>query len=419
MTLFGKILLFFNLLAGGAFAYFAMQDFFGEKGKGNGRQAITAAGVRHLLLINGLPVGGEKGSKPGGDGKAAPSPELDDPESLPSDPEAEIPFKIVMAGGFRTETISKKLLETYFQAAGDGGSLGGGPVPNQLAEVKRVRAKIVDLLGKAEGPAKSTLLAGWLLLQAETFEERVAIQELMAAGTPEAAEAMEKRLLAKFDAVLAAPKPADAEATSKLADADAEDAAKQKEKIEKVEASRLLPQEESERRARLAHLLVHLDQSAAWQKRVMVVVGLRRFASAIAAQVERFRDMSARVEMLIATDQTSYLAEERSFLRLAIDRTEMSGRQAALKLKWSEQKLKEDNFVAERTTQLNAIKAQLKKMKAEVDELLAKQTTVEAGLFEVQREVAITLDEVYQLELKLEARERDLLRLPPRPVGKE
>ena len=40
--------------------------------------------------------------------------------------------------------------------------------------------------------------------------------------------------------------------------------------------------------------------------------------------------------------------------------------------------------------------------------MLAQQSTIESGLFEIQREVAITLDEVYQFEKELAERERQL-----------
>jgi hypothetical protein len=92
MTIFGKVLIFFNLLVAGAFAYVSVQAYHGEKGKGNGRQHITAAGVRHVLLVDGLPLGADNG----------------DPSELPSDPEAEIPFAVNLAGGFRTKTVGKK-----------------------------------------------------------------------------------------------------------------------------------------------------------------------------------------------------------------------------------------------------------------------------------------------------------------------
>ena len=40
--------------------------------------------------------------------------------------------------------------------------------------------------------------------------------------------------------------------------------------------------------------------------------------------------------------------------------------------------------------------------------MLARQGTIESGLFEVQREVAITLDEVYKFEAELAEHERKL-----------
>ena len=222
MTIFGKILLVFNLLAGGAFAYFAMQDYFGEKGKGNGRQAITAAMLRHIILVDGLPFGGEKGKSPT---SGEPNSLLDDPLDMPSDPEAEIPFKIVMGGGFRTDTISKPLLEAYWKAVGDGGVLAPGanatPPPKQLAELTRLRAKLEELLKKAEASTeKLALLSGWLLYQSQTYDERVAIQNLTDLKNPDGSakipeqltkdvEELEKRLYAKIAAIADAPKPAE------------------------------------------------------------------------------------------------------------------------------------------------------------------------------------------------------------------
>jgi hypothetical protein len=394
MTLFGKILLFFNLLLAAGFVYLATQDW-------KGRQTITAAGVRHILVRDGLPLGADQG----------------DPQTMPGGTDAEIPFRIIMAGGVPTETVSKKLLDTYFANAGDGGPLSGGPnpVPNQLAEVRRVKAKIDDLLKAAETPAaKVKLLSGWLLYQAETYDERAAIQESIRTAN---VEDLEKRLAARFAAVLDAPKPADAETGKKVDPADAEDVEKHKAKLAAVAASRLNPLEEAERRAKLAHLLVHLSTDAAWQKRVALVVGFHRYGAAISAQTEHFREMSASVENLIPADQQIYLANWTAMRAEASRVTRLAAEQAKLKLRWIEQKTRQDNFVAQRTTELNNIKAELKKLKAEVDALLAQQAKIEAALFEVQREVAITLDEVYEYEAKLTARERDLLGLPPKPAG--
>jgi len=404
MTTFGKVLIFFNLLAGGAFAYFAMQDYFGEKGKGNGRQAINAAGLRHILLIEGLPLG---------DSKGAPTEISNDP-----DPDAQIPFRVTMAGAFRTDTVSKKLLESYFKAAPGDEVLGGGAVPNQLSEVKRVKAKIDSILAEnADKPdEKLKLLTGWLLLQAELYEERQAILKMIADKN---IEAMEKLLGDKFAVVIEDPKPLETDnpALTKLPELAADDATKQVEKVKAVDDSRFAPLDETERRNRIAHLLVHLSPKEDWQKRVAMIVGLRKFSGAIIAQAERFAVMAERIRLIIPVHQADYQSAERIQLLLAITRTDLANHQAQLKAKWVEQEKKDADFVGQRETQLKAIQARYAKTKLEVDEMLVKQANIEAALFEVQREVAITLDEVYRLEAVLEQRERDLLQLAPKVGG--
>ncbi|HSQ58308.1 MAG TPA: hypothetical protein VLM40_21485 [Gemmata sp.] len=390
MTLFGKILLVLNLLLAAGFVYLATQDW-------QGRQNITAAALRHGLLVVGLPLGDAQ----------------NDLATLPNEPDAEVPFRVLMAGDYPTRTVSAKLIQTYFaNNAGGETPLGSGPVPNQLAEVKRVKAKTDELLAAA--PDKVAALEGWLLLQAETYDEREAIQTLVREKN---ADELQKRLAAKFAAVLDAPKLADAETAKSLAPGDPEDPKKLDDKIAQLEAARSASQDEGDRRSRIAHLLVHLNTDPAWQKRVAVIVGLRQYVLAIVAQTDRFRQMAERVEMQIYGDQDVFQTDVTTQLGLAIDRTELAARQAKLKLKWQEQKTKEDDFVAQRKTELDAIKAQLRKIKEDVDELLVRQGKIESALFAVQREVAITLDEVYQLEARLAARERELLMLPPAPKG--
>ena len=55
------------------------------------------------------------------------------------------------------------------------------------------------------------------------------------------------------------------------------------------------------------------------------------------------------------------------------------------------------------------------KVKAEVEELLVRQAGIEKQLLEVQREVWLTLEDVYRLEALLDATERERFGLPPRP----
>jgi hypothetical protein len=264
-----------------------------------------------------------------------------------------------------------------------------------------------------------------LLLQAETFEQRSEYLALIEAGN---ADELKKHLDARFAAIIDGPKPVSGDATTKLSEEESDDADKQKAKLEAVAASRAAVLNDSDRRTRIAHLLVHLSPEAVWQKRVLAVVGMHKYVAVIAAQSERFRDMTARVERLLAADQGpkivagkdtvigGFVGQEADLQRQAINNTELANRQADLKRKWTDQKRKDDDFVGQRTTQLNAIKAQLAKARAEVAELLHRQAGIETVLFEVQREVAVTLDDIYRLEAMLAARERELLRLPPKPV---
>lgn len=410
MSLLGKLLLVVNLLAAAGFVYLATQNW-------KGRQTITAAGLRTQLLITGLPLDDERIA----DRKYE---------------EDEVPFVFREGpGGVPTETISKKILDVYFQAGpgGDGstaGSLAGGAVTSQIAEAKRVRAKIEENLKAAPGPAeKVALLKEWLLWQAETYDERLEYQALIEARN---ADELEKRLLARFDGVIAAPKAADEEAKAKVSAEDASDAAKLADKLARTGESRVAALDEGERHAKLAHLLVHLDTDAAWQKRVMMVVGLRRYVTAVATQAQRFKEMTARVEKLIINDQgidveitlpgggrakvlSGFFGQEAINAQIARDATERAAHQRLIQAAWEKQKTEQDNRVAQRVTQLMALENQLRKVKAEVDELLARQAVVEAGLFEVQREVAITLDELYKLEAELYRRERERFGLPPGP----
>jgi hypothetical protein len=422
MRALGYVLLVLNLLATGGFAYLAMQDYYGEKGKGNGRQNITATAVRHILLLQGVPLEGG-------------------PDKLParvSDPKAdgysdyaatEIPFPIDLAGGRRTDSVSPELLYAYFAQTTPGTGpvaaaiAGNTPVTSQVNEVKRVR----DILkGMVTGNVQ--LLESLLLLQSESYEERAEIQELVKAGN--AAE-LERRLFARFDQVInptnarpdisaAVPTAEDTNPEVTVppgATAEDRDAARAKAREnlnKKLKAGAELragtAKDEAERRVRLAHLLVHLDRDAAWQKRVVLVVGLRQYVKALTAQVVRFGAMVTRIDRQTLDDQDAFLTQYDRLETLARQRTVMVQDMAETRKKLTEQQTRDQDFVNQRITQLNLLRQQLAAVKAEVAALLSRQGEMERNLFEVQREVGVTLDEIYRLEADLERRERELLR---------
>jgi hypothetical protein len=390
MSTLGKVLLVLNLLIGGGFAYLAVQDW-------QGRQNIAAAGLRHILLVNGLPLGDQPG----------------DPDTLPTDPEAEIPFVVVGPGGKPTTTVGPALLKSYFTpAAGsektDVALAVADPVPTQLAEVRRVYALVKAHVDGQDGAAARAAAAFKLLeLQAETLDERQQFVALRAAGR---GDELATRLYARFDRILKAPAKADTSAIDAPADAD-EDPKKTEERLDKAGELREGPtKDEGERRARLAHLLVHLDQSAGWQKRVLMVVGARRYARTVGAQTVRFAEMIVRVRQLTDDDQNKFVAEYATLRQLAIARTQRLRDVTDQEVRKADQERRDADAVKELETQLDdptvGLKAQLAQVKQDVSNLLAVQELTERDLFDIQRQVAQTLDEIYRMEADLTNVER-------------
>jgi hypothetical protein len=300
--------------------------------------------------------------------------------------------------------------------------------------VKRVQGIIKAELAKTETPAdgKLALLKGWLLYQAEDYNTRLEYLALTSATdvktgvakTDEQKKAdiakLEAILDTRFAAVINPPAPSDSpldagnppnpEKVAQIA------AMSDKERLEKSAAWRAgASQDTTQRRMNLAHLLVHLDQDAAWQKRIIAVVGLRRYVKAVTLQMVRFSDMTAHVELGIPGDQAAFVKTDTLLREEAMMKSERARAVAAERAKKVDQKNAADDAVTRQRTQLKLLTDQLTKVKTEVDELLVRQSGIEKQLFEVQREVGLTLEEVYRLEALLIATERERFGLPPLP----
>jgi len=396
MGILGKILLVLNLLALGGFGFLAVQDW-------KGRQTIAAAGIRHVLLVNGLPLDG--GTDPVPPRVAAGSDDFADFAAT------ELPFRVEV-GPKAVETISPELLYVYFAAAGAGAPGAGGidlagagapgaggidlagpaPVTSQLAEVRRVYALVKAHVDGLDGAAKASAAAGFLLLQAESIEDRTEYQTLLAARN---GDELARRLYLRFDRVLNPPA---------LPDLSALTPENTLAKATELRSGGV--KDEHERRVRAAHLLVHLDSGAGWQKRTMLVVGLKRYVRTVVEQTLRFRDMAARVEQQAAADQDRFVGEYAQLRGLAIEKTQIANNMRQDRARLEQQVQKDEEFVELRQTQLKELQDQLAKLKAEVDLLLARQYLTEQQLFEVQREVGLTLEAIYGLEADLGAKER-------------
>jgi hypothetical protein len=283
-------------------------------------------------------------------------------------------------------------------------SLGGNqPVPNQLAEIDRVLKEIKSQVEQAdEANVKAGYLGAWLILQPETYDERSEVLKLI---QDRHVGELEKRLYGRFEQVLSAPRNPDVAAVAPTDNPTAEDLKARRTKAEELLSSGV--KDEPERRARLAHLLVHLDPSAAWQKRVMMIIGLRQYVRTIAEQTLRFSQMTARVQKQIADDQEQFVTANTQLRNLAIQRTQLVRNTEETRNRVATQNQKDKDFVKQREVQLAELKDELSRIKQVVNELLARLKITEAALFAIQREVGLTLEDIYKLEDDLRRIERE------------
>jgi len=418
MSLFGKILLVLNLLVSAGFFYLALQDW-------QGRQAITASGLRHVMLLSGLPLQGGPDTLParitaGSDGYSDFSSQ-------------EIPFEIEGPGNVKTKSVSPALLYAYFDGANDPGAAGLGgnmAVASQMAELKRVFGVLKGMPDQTRAP----IIAEALVRIAENYEERSEYLEWIAKGNAaELTHAMDirfhrvapelvqngpmnpdlwgtlesriKELETQRDAAAQAGKDAEAAGNSEEAERKKGEAGASQSRIDRRRTRK--PEDETDRKFRLAHLLVHLDASAGWQKRVAMVVGLKMYVKAVDAQSGKFKEILDRVEQTTIVDQERFVGLYSQLLAMAIQRTQLVLEMAEIRAQLTVQAQKDQDLVNQRDGQLKTLIADRTAIKLEVDDLRAKQTLVEQQLFLVEREIGLKLEDIYRMEAELRQRERD------------
>ena len=117
MSILGKLLIVFNLLAAGAFAYLTLENY-------KVRHTLTTQALQRDIVLGGFPV--ESGTPPSG---------------LSSD---RVPFPY-QSQGSHIESIAKKDLVQLLPKGGDlYGNTEGDLIADQTAEVKRVQKKIFN-----------------------------------------------------------------------------------------------------------------------------------------------------------------------------------------------------------------------------------------------------------------------------------
>ena len=163
--------------------------------------------------------------------------------------------------------------------------------------------------------------------------------------------------------------------------------------------------DESDRRNRIAHLLMHLSETAGWQKRVALVVGLRTYAHVMADQVDRFAKMERSTEQQIGQDQGRFAEEYELLKNLAIGRALLLQQQVVVRSELELQRANDIEAVTQRRLLTDDRRKGLEDIQAKVAAGLDAQSKVEQRLFAIEKQVGETLRKNFGLEGQLEATE--------------
>jgi hypothetical protein len=408
MSTLGKVLLFLNLLAAAGLVYVSSQDWAR-------RQEISGVVLRYHLTLQGVPVETPKGASDGDN--------------------AVLPIEIQSPAGVTLETATVKLLKAHYTGFEGGetyGATGNDVIALSLVkELDRVEKKLLGQVDSQQGDkAKLTLLVGGpdaqarfqpgvLLNMAESFEERLAIRSLNypAAGDELAKKNVEDaraRLVRKIEALKAAPAPkeidkvtAEVDELKKAIENDPADAAA-KAKLAAISGlgAPAFTRDEGDRRRRIVLFLAQVDSSAAWQKRVAVVAGLRTYTATLSEQSARLTDIARRVERAIETDQAAFELEYETMKALAIKQDVLVTDEQINQKGRAEMEALDAASKAGRAAQLDALKKQLADLQNTIASTLARQAEAEKAVFELQRKVGQTLRGNLDLEATLDRAEQ-------------
>lgn len=422
MGTLGKILLFVNLLLALGLIYLVTLDW-------TARQKVTQAALQHQLILQGLPVSTDTAN----------------------DDEDSVAIGFTLEGGERVQSVSPKFLDAYFSGANGGtllGTTGSNGVSSRIGEVKRAQAKIDAHVGgltpqqtleflcgsyqTQRGTTNRSFAPGLLTRLALTYEERQAIielldvyeplqgggQQIIASKLQGNAETAQELLQKQFERVLNAPNPSLANEQAELLaskkagfdDILRQNAANMNEQLKLAREDYLVTlrtldtlatHSEVDRNAQISHLLVLLDETAEWQKRTALVLGLDDYRDALLEQTDRVDSMGRIAKSFIRIDQAGYNARYSVLLEQARRQQDLvinqGKRLADLKLLHADSQ----ELLVARNSQLQGRQEALNEVQQQLTTKLDAQTEVENRLFDLQQRFRETLQGNFDLEEKL------------------
>jgi hypothetical protein len=353
MNKWGIGLTILNLLAAAGITYLALED----RSK---RREIDAAVARHYLALRGLPI---DGAKIDGD---------------------DVDLRLETANGVPVHRLRVATLKTYFEGGAGGGSqfgaAGGDVATTLLGELNRVEQVVnntvagfqtpkqkIDFLVGAFAAGRRTFTPGILIYLTRNAEERDTIRAL--AVNPTGANAT--AALNLF--------------TAKAGEAKA-------------------PAAEEVWRVKIAQFLLALEPTSDdWQKRVALVVGLRTYVKALAAQDLAFQEIAGRVTRRIETDQAAFVDQYQQLQSLSIQLSLLLSREEEVRNALDQQQQKDSELLNEKQTQKAKVEKVHGDLVAEVARQSAANAALESAVHATQRTVGQLLDEILKLEAELDA----------------
>lgn len=456
MTTLGKVLLFLNVAAAAAVAYFATDNW-------TRRQSLNATGLRYAITTDGFPT----------------EPATGNPAALESAPddEAPVPIRLPSGTGRYTTDVPFKLLKAHFAGA-EGRPTFGSAVPplSVKGELERVKkavdryiatalptddAKLRWLCGTLD-PATGNFTPGLLAQLADGFGQRQAVKRLLILNDTDtggrAAEQRKNAALAlamlekRFKAALQPPNPkvadddvkvlADAQRAIAAASAPAAKAAADEQtareavktdpenaaavarlrtaELELKDARDRLTaafaafetamadtglaasRDDADRRERALLLMAHLDPTdAAWQKRLMLLFGQPEYLRAQTDRLDKLRPYPAMIDDARLSADAEFFAEYERLKQAARDRDRFLDRQKELLAEVNAQVADAKNLLKDRGAYRDERAAVVDGLRNEVRILAAEQEAIETELFNIQLRVGRLLRDNFDLEDRL------------------
>lgn len=354
MALFGKILLFFNIVA--AIAFFVLSGLDWSK-----RTDAQYQFFRGELIVYGLPLDGKDNH-----------------------------FRNADDGPLVDQFSPRALTETVGQAPGGSelGATGGAPVKTLLEEVERVKGMVKTSLDAAatKGAAeREAVLRKYLLDQVTDGQTRDELARRL--KIPAEHEKLEAELMRRFDEAAGTGVPVAPSGSPKTED------------------------DKQLKREQIAHLLIFLGpQDSAWQQRVAAVVGLKTYIPALDRQSAVVAAMADRARLVLRREQNNFLGEYQGLVGQARDQADRLA-DADRRLQREKDLLNEHNVTLRALTdRVNEFTRRLNDQRAQTKQSLDQQAGMERQIFEVLAEIVKTQDQIRQTERRLRQLEQQTSR---------